>query len=348
MGKRFYQIPQSTFSGLQLEAGMLLKRFDLAAACADDDEPGYVDADIICATTGGVNPSCVPSFTDLGEDVDNVPVHMKELQNLDSWDCKVSTSALGTDPSVIKMALGCADISEDGTTIIPRSTLKQKDFGDIWWVGDKANGGFVAIRILNALSTGGYSLKTSKKGKGVTDLEITGHVSLNAQQTVPMIFYSVDPITPEVYTVDFAVNGGSSVASQEVVSGGLVTKPADPTKQGYTFDGWYADPIFQTAWDFNNNMVLADTTIYAKWAEVAPTTHSVTQNLTHVTSSYTGTTVNDGAGFTATLTAEDTYTLGDVTVTMGGTDITSTAYSAGVVTIASATGDIVITATATS
>lgn len=345
---RYYQIPQDTFNALQLEAGVLLKHFDLAAAAADDDDTGFTDEDIICATTGGINPSCVPSFTDLGEDVDNVPVNMKELKKLDSWECKLSTTALGTSAKLIKMSLGCADIAEDGITVIPRRDLKQKDFGDIWWVGDKANGGFVAIRILNALSTGGFSLQTTKAGKGTSALEITGHVSINAQKTVPMVFYSVDPVNVETYTVDFDSDGGSDVASQQVPSGGLVTEPTDPTKTGYTFDGWYADPTKATPWDFAHTTILSDTTIYAKWVEVAPTTHTVTQTLTHVTSSYTGTTVNDGAAFTATLTAEDTYTLGDVTVTMGGTDITETAYSAGTVTIASATGDIVITAMATS
>ena len=75
---RFTVIPQSTFNELQLDAGVLLKRFNPAA-------PAIVDSDIICATTGGVNPSCVPTYSDLGSDVDNVPVNMKELKHLDSW-----------------------------------------------------------------------------------------------------------------------------------------------------------------------------------------------------------------------------------------------------------------------
>jgi hypothetical protein len=74
---------------------------------------------------------------------------------------------------------------------------------------------------------------------------------------------------------------------------------------------------------------------------------NVNQILSHVTSSYEDATVDDGDSFTATLTAESTYTLGDVTVKMGGVDITAMAYSAGVVTIPEVTGNITITAIAT-
>ena len=75
--------------------------------------------------------------------------------------------------------------------------------------------------------------------------------------------------------------------------------------------------------------------------------YTVTQNLTNVTSDYTKQAVNTGEQVEANLTADSGYELGDVTVMMGGEDITATAYSAGKVTIASATGDIVITAAAT-
>jgi hypothetical protein len=80
-----------------------------------------------------------------------------------------------------------------------------------------------------------------------------------------------------------------------------------------------------------------------------PTTYTVTQNLTNVTSSFSGNSVNAGTAFTATLTAETGYTMDAVTVTMGGTDISSTAWdeTASKVTIAEATGNIVITAAAT-
>lgn len=190
---RFTKIPQDAFSALQLDAGMLLKTFNPAS-------PNVQDADIICATTGGVNPSCVPTYSDFGEDVDNCPNNLKEFKHLDGWDCSIATTGLGTSPALIKMALGCADIDGvDTTKIVPRASLSQSDFTDIWWVGDKANGGFVAIKLKNALSTGGFSLQTTKNGKGTVALTITGHVSINAQDEVPMEFYSSDATTAPVY-----------------------------------------------------------------------------------------------------------------------------------------------------
>jgi hypothetical protein len=185
----FTVIPQSTFEEMQLDAGVLLKSFDPSNVAAP------ADADIITATTGGIQITCEPSFSDLGEDVDNVPANMKELKHLDSWACSLSTTALGTSPELIKFALGCADI--DGTNsskIVPRADLRQTDFSSsIWWVGDRADGGVVAVELKNALSTAGFSLQTSKNGKGQTAVTIEGHVSMTAQKEVPMAFYSIDP-----------------------------------------------------------------------------------------------------------------------------------------------------------
>lgn len=187
MSKRFTRIPQSTFEEMQVEAGILLKAFDPA-------NPTFNDSDIICATTGGITVNCKASYTDYGEDVDNCPNNTKELKQLDDWECSISTTGLGTSPAAIKFGLGAADIdSLNASKILPRRDLEQTDFEDaIWWVGDRADGGFVAIKLINALSTDGFSIKTSKKGKGNVTLTITGHFSINDQDTVPMEFYSID------------------------------------------------------------------------------------------------------------------------------------------------------------
>ncbi len=76
---------------------------------------------------------------------------------------------------------------------------------------------------------------------------------------------------------------------------------------------------------------------------------SITNSLTNVTSSNAAVSIEDGAAYTATLTAESGYTLGEVTVKMGEVDITATAYNAdtGVISIAAVTGNVVITAVAT-
>lgn len=193
---RFNVIPTNTFDVLQVDAGVLLKHFDIQAAAQDSDATGFDDDDIITATTGGINPVCTPQYSDWGEDVDNVPVNMKELKHLDGWDCSISTTALGTTADKIKFALGAADVDDtsDVIEITPRAKLKDTDFGDVWWVGERPNGGFLAIQLKNALSTGGFSLQTGKNAKGTIPLTITGHVSVNAQNEVPMKFYSLEPI----------------------------------------------------------------------------------------------------------------------------------------------------------
>ena len=180
----FTVIPENTFNALQLDAGVLLKTFNPVSPSAPADE------NLITATTGGITVACVPTYADLGEDVDNCPNNLKEFKILTGWDCKLTTTGIGTSPELIRLALGCADV--DNNTITPRADISQGDFSDLWWVGDKADGGMVAVKITNALSTGGFSLKTTKGGKGQTSIELTGHVSINNQKVVPMTFYSTN------------------------------------------------------------------------------------------------------------------------------------------------------------
>lgn len=83
------------------------------------------------------------------------------------------------------------EMTTPDSKITPRRNLEQSDFKDLWWVGDKADGGYVAAKLINALSTGGLSLQTTKNGKGQTAITITCHPSIEAQDVVPIEFYSV-------------------------------------------------------------------------------------------------------------------------------------------------------------
>lgn len=181
---RFTKVSQETFKEIQMEAGLILNQFDPTGATDVED------SHIVCATTGGIEIACKPTFTDYGEDIDNVPNNMLEFKEVDGWDCSIAFTALNASASGIKLALGAADVS--GNKITPRFDLKEGDTKDIWWVGDRADGGFVAVCLKNALSTEGFTLKTTKKGKGQLSCTLTGHVSINAQDEVPMEFYVME------------------------------------------------------------------------------------------------------------------------------------------------------------
>ncbi len=263
----YTKIPQSTFQELQVDAGILLSSFNPAS-------PSVSDANIITATTGGITVTCEPTISDWGADVDNVPDRMKEFSHVDGWNCALGFTAINITEDTLKLAIGaCAKSSGAIKPDAPGMVDSTRFRDEIWWVGDLSDGGFAAVKVKNALSTGGLSLKTTKNGKGQLSCTLTGHVSISSQTDMPMEFYVI---------------GGDGQAT-------------------------------------------------------------VTQTLTHMYSSFTDTKTKKGAAFMATLTEAVGYSADSVTVTMGGTDITSTAYtsSTGVVSIANVTGNIVITATAT-
>ena len=140
------------------------------------------------------------------------------------------------------------------------------------------------------------------------------------QETMADLQSQLNALDTRVDALEAGQSGGlSSTAKQLILS--LFSKAA------------YADDDASTAYDALEEL----------WTT---TTRTITYNLSHVSSSNTTASIENGQSYTTTLTASTNYTLNSVTVTMGGVDITSTAYSSGTVSIPSVTGNIVITATA--
>jgi len=71
---------------------------------------------------------------------------------------------------------------------------------------------------------------------------------------------------PDNYLVDYDSNGGTSVESELTTPDALLTEPTEPTREGYTFDGWYEDDgSFTEEWIFASDEVMDDMTLYANW-----------------------------------------------------------------------------------
>lgn len=184
---KYTQIPTNTFKQLQMNAGILVSTFTPATG---------VIGDIIGATSGGINFTATPTYTDYGEDIDNCPKNTMELKRLDSWEAKMSGTFATVSASVVKTLVGAADAeSSDPTHIIPRNEISTDDFSDIWWVGDYSdlngakNGGFCAVHLMNGLSTAGFQIQSSDKAKGQFAFEFTGHYSIDEPDTVPFEIY---------------------------------------------------------------------------------------------------------------------------------------------------------------
>lgn len=183
---KFTKIPTTTFQTLQMNAGVLLSEFNPSS-------PAVTDAKILGATTGGITFTATPSFTDFGEDIDNCPKNTKQLKRLDDWEVKCTGTFVTISAALAAQLAAAADVASDKIT--PRRDLDLADFKDLWIVGDysdkngETNGGYVAIKMINTLSTGGFSMQTGDKAKGQFAFEFTAHFSMDAQDTVPFEIY---------------------------------------------------------------------------------------------------------------------------------------------------------------
>lgn len=87
------------------------------------------------------------------------------------------------------------------------------------------------------------------------------------------------------FVITFNSNGGSSVATQTVKSGEKISKPANPTKSGYTFNGWYLN---DKKFDFNTS-ITSNITLVAKWTknQTTESTQNQTTESTQTVTKYT-------------------------------------------------------------
>lgn len=186
MSQKYTRVPADTFEKLQLNAGVLLTDFDPATG-------SIAEADLLGATTGGIQFSTNPTFTDFGEDIDNVPNNMMELKHLEGFDPQMSGTLLTCTPAVAKKLVGVGDVN--GIKVVPRAELLTTDFEDVWWVGDYSDvntgdsAGFIAIHMMNSLNTAGFQIQSEKNNKGKLAFEFHGHYSIEDQDTVPFEIY---------------------------------------------------------------------------------------------------------------------------------------------------------------
>lgn len=219
---KFTQVAADAFKKLQLNAGVLLTEFDPA----NPGTSASLKSKIFAATSGGVSFATNPEYVDFGEDIDNVPPNTKQLKRLQSVNPVLSGTAKTVDNSTVKRLMAAADVS--GNKVTPRESIALSDFQDIWWVGDYSDAnsgddaGFVAIRLINALSTGGFQIQSNDDGKGDFAFEFTGHYDIDDSTVLPY----------EVYVVEG--ESSSTLLSALTIASATLVPTFDPYVTNYT------------------------------------------------------------------------------------------------------------------
>ncbi len=185
---KFTQVPSDTFQKLQLNAGILASAFTPSTGT-------LTASNIIGATGGGVSFEAVPNFVDFGDGIDNVPSNTKELKRIQDYSVKMSGTFKMLDLALAKRLAAAGDTNGSAGKLTPSHALSSSDFDTIWWIGDYSDkngatkGGFIAVELKNALSTGGLKITSADKDKGSFAFEFTAHYSINAPDTVPFNVY---------------------------------------------------------------------------------------------------------------------------------------------------------------
>ena len=239
----YKQIKPTTLEELTMNVFMLVSSFDPATF---DFQTGIAGSTILASTTGGVNFTDTPEYTDFGNDIDNCPKNCMELKRKDDGEVTVSGNLVTLNKQLVKMLIGAASI--EGNKITPENDLKLSHFiTELWGLADYGDGGLLAIKMKRVLNTSGFSVSTTDKSKAQLAFNFTCHKTIENQGDPPYEVYLLTPnstygsvllnahqITlaagstealtattiPTEQTVTWS-SGSSSVAT--VTSGGVVT-----------------------------------------------------------------------------------------------------------------------------
>jgi hypothetical protein len=227
---KYTKIPQNTFKQIQLNAGIVTDYFNPATGAIGE---------VLAATTGGLTFASNPTYEDFGADIDNCPKNTKELKKLTEEETTLTGTLVTVTAGVARKLVGAADIDpNDATHIKPRRDLVDSDFEELWWIGDYSNkngvqnGGYVAIHMLNTLSTGGFQIKSNDKGKGQFAFTFTAHYSLDNQDLVPYEIYVKEG---ESESGDYEMNVTSVASSTTTGKTAVTCSDSAGTDESYVY-----------------------------------------------------------------------------------------------------------------
>lgn len=178
-------LQESDFNAMVFDSGIIVKDFD------PNNWTMPSEGDVSVVTSGDITVSDGVTSVNLGEDVNNIFFNYAELQVVTGKEAStISVTALKFDTDGIRKALGAADIDETDTRkVTTRLYYKDTDFENLTFVMHKIDGGFVAVVMNKALSTGGLSITATKGGKGRMALTFTGFRSINAKTVGEIDYY---------------------------------------------------------------------------------------------------------------------------------------------------------------
>lgn len=186
---KFTKMNPDDFKHMTWDAGIIMDSFEPST--------GTVTlSSIRWATTGDNSFSATRDLTDMGEGINNCPEGTMQLQRANAWQAQLSGTAVTITTAEVAEFLGNADIdTSDTTKIVPRTDLLLSDFKDKWLLvnyseynGEK-KGGWVAIHLLNALSTDGFTGNFGKNANGQFPYTLRAFYDMDDMDTVPFEIY---------------------------------------------------------------------------------------------------------------------------------------------------------------
>ena len=220
----YKKIKPNTFNELTMNVFMLVSTFNPATF---DFNTGIAGSTILASTTGGVTFTDTPTYTDLGDDIDNCPKNTMELKRKDDGEVKLSGNLVTVNPQLVKMLVGAATIESNDIErqkITPTSDIGTSDFtGELWGITDYGDDGIMAIKMKRVLNTSGFSVATTDKNKAQFAFEFTCHKTIENEKDPAYEVYILNKLNPSVhFTIDnITVAAGDSIDIAEYI----ITEP---------------------------------------------------------------------------------------------------------------------------
>lgn len=229
-------LQEQDFEDMTFDSGVIVKDFDPSNFVMPSE------GDVSIVTSGDITVNDTVTSINLGDDVNNIHVAYKELQVVTEKPAPtIAVTALRFNVNDIRRALGAADIdTTDNRKVKTRLYYKSTDFENLAFIMHRVDGGFVAVVMSNALSTGGLSITASKSAKGRMALTFTGYRSINAKDVGEIEYYvssgasSGIAITAQPQSVEVSAGTAASFTVTAAGATGYQWQVQTPTDKGFT------------------------------------------------------------------------------------------------------------------